>query len=374
MKNYTIFIVLFLFLSLFAVTGNTKEQTYEGLSQFAKVLDLVERNYVNDVDSGKLTLNAIKGMLNSLDPYSVYLSAENFKQVEIGTSGEFGGVGVEITVKNGYLTVITPIEGGPAEKAGIQPGDIILSIDGTDARDFTTNEAAELMRGPKGSKVELLVKSEDEKEPKEIEVKRDTIKLKSVSSRIVDNNYGYIKLSQFSKNSREELVDSLKKLETEKGSKLEGLILDLRNNPGGLLDQAVELSDLFLDEGLIVSVRGRFDNTSKEYHADKGNKLYDLPMVVIVNRGSASASEVLAGALKDNKRAKVVGIKTFGKGSVQSIIELGDGTGLKLTTAKFYTASGKTISEVGILPDYNVENSKSRDDQLDKAIDVLKKM
>lgn len=374
MKNYTIFIVLFLFLSLFAVTGNTKEQTYEGLSQFAKVLDLVERNYVNDVDSGKLTLNAIKGMLNSLDPYSVYLSAENFKQVEIGTSGEFGGVGVEITVKNGYLTVITPIEGGPAEKAGIQPGDIILSIDGTDARDFTTNEAAELMRGPKGSKVELLVKSEDEKEPKEIEVKRDTIKLKSVSSRLVDNNYGYIKLSQFSKNSREELVDSLKKLETEKGSKLEGLILDLRNNPGGLLDQAVELSDLFLDEGLIVSVRGRFDNTSKEYHADKGNKLYDLPMVVIVNRGSASASEVLAGALKDNKRAKVVGIKTFGKGSVQSIIELGDGTGLKLTTAKFYTASGKTISEVGILPDYNVENSKSRDDQLDKAIDVLKKM
>ncbi len=352
---------------------SAKEQTYEGLSDFAKILDLVERNYVDDVDSKELTSNAIRGMLRALDPYSVYLSPENFKEVEIGTSGEFGGIGVEITVKDGFLTVITPIEGGPAEKAGIVAGDKILSIDGNDAKDFTTRKAAKFMRGTKGTDVEILVKSETDKKPRKINVTRDIIRLKSVRYELLENKFGYIKLSQFSKNSTEEFMSSYNKLKTEKGSELKGLIIDLRNNPGGLLDQAISLSDLLIDKGLIVSVRGRFDNTSKEYFAEK-DKLTDVPVVVLVNKGSASASEVLAGALKDNKRAKVVGKKTFGKGSVQSIIEIGDGTGIKITTAKFYTASGRTISEVGITPDLVVNNTNSKDKQLESAINLIKNM
>lgn len=368
------YLILITLLLLFCMnSGYAKEQTYEGLSDFAKVLDLVERNYVDDVNSKELTSNAIRGMLRSLDPYSVYLSTENFKEVEIGTSGEFSGIGVEITVKDGFLTVITPLEDGPAEKAGIVAGDKILSIDGNDARDFTTRKAAKFMRGAKGTDVKLLIKSEGDKKPHTVIVTRDIIKVKSVTSRLLENKIGYIKLSQFSKNSTEEFISSYNKLKTKKGSELSGLIIDLRNNPGGLLDQAIYLSDLLIDDGLIVSVRGRFDNNSREYFAEN-DKFTDVPVVVLVNRGSASASEVLAGALKDNKRAKVVGKKTFGKGSVQSIIELGDGTGIKITTAKFYTASGRTISEVGITPDIVVENKKSEDSQLDSALNLIKKM
>lgn len=371
-NKYLILSLLFIFICYSEVSA--KEQTYEGLSEFAKILDLVERNYVEDVDSRELTSNAIRGMLRSLDPYSVYLSSENFKEVEIGTSGEFGGIGVEITVKNGFLTVIAPIEDGPAEKAGIKAGDLILSIDGKDAKDYTTRTAAKFMRGAKGTPVELMVKSEGDEEPHKLIVVRDIIKVKSVSSELLENNFGYIKLSQFSKNSTEEFMDSYNKLKEKKGSELKGLIIDLRNNPGGLLDQAIELSDLFIDEGLIVSVRGRFGSTSNEYFAENNNKVINIPVVVLVNNGSASASEVLAGALKDNKRAKVVGKKTFGKGSVQSIIELGNGTGIKITTAKFYTASGQTINEIGIIPDFVIDNTKSKDKQLESALALIKKM
>ncbi|MGH7884720.1 MAG: S41 family peptidase, partial [Thermodesulfobacteriota bacterium] len=351
MKIYFYLLLGCFILSPISNVLSAKEQTYEGLSEFAKVIDLVERNYVDSVDSKELTTNAIIGMLGSLDPYSVYLSSENFKEVEIGTSGEFGGIGVEITIKNGILTVITPIEEGPAEKAGIKAGDVILSIDGNDTQFFTTEKASKVMRGAKGTTVELLILSEGDKDSRKINVTRDIIKVKSVSSKLIENQFGYIKLSQFSRNSTDEFLGSYNELKSKKGSELKGLIIDLRNNPGGLLDQAIELSNLFIDKGLIVSVRGRFNNTSREYFAEDNSKISNLPLVILVNQGSASASEVLAGALKDNRRAKIVGKTTFGKGSVQSIIELGDGTGIKITTAKFYTASGKTISEVGITPD-----------------------
>ncbi|NIP32099.1 MAG: PDZ domain-containing protein [Candidatus Dadabacteria bacterium] len=354
---------------------SAKEESYKGLANFSKVLYLIEKNYVEDISSEDLTINAIEGMLRSLDPYSVYLTPDNFKDVEVGTSGRFGGVGVEITIKNGLLTVISPIEDGPAEKAGVKAGDIIEKIEDETTKDFTTRKAANYLRGPKGSVVNIEVRGVNDKNPRKLKIVRDIIKIKSVKSKIIDNEYGYIKLSQFNKNSTLEFTNSYNKLIEKKGSELEGLILDLRNNPGGLLNQAIQLSDLFMNSGLIVSVKGRFEHSSKDYFAEKNNEISDVPLVIIVNKGSASASEILAGALKDSKRAKVVGTKTFGKGSVQSIIELDDGAGIKITTAKFYTPSGQTINEIGITPDVIVENNNSsKDKQLDRAVELIKQM
>ena len=354
---------------------SAKEEAYKGLANFSKVLYLIEKNYVEEVDSENLTVNAIEGMLRSLDPYSVYLSPENFKDVEVGTSGEFGGIGVEITIRKGLLTVISPIEDGPAEKAGVRAGDIIETIEGNDTKDITTNKAAKLLRGPKGTFVNIVVRGQNDKETRKLKVERDIIKIKSVKSKIIDNKIGYIKISQFNKNSTIEFTDSYNKLKKSKGSELDGLILDLRNNPGGLLNQAIQLSDLFIKKGLIVSVKGRFEHSSKDYFAEKNNEISSVPIVVLVNRGSASASEILAGALKDSKRAKIVGTKTFGKGSVQSIIELDDGAGIKITTAKFYTPSGQTINELGIIPDLIVENKDDeKDNQLASAVELIKQM
>jgi carboxyl-terminal processing protease len=347
------------------------EAVYRGLSNFTKVLDLIERNYVDKVDSEELTNNAIEGMLKTLDPYSAYLSPERYKELEIGTSGEFGGVGMEVAVENGVLKVISPIEGSPADLAGIKPGDLITEIDGKPTGGMVVYDAVKLLRGPKGSNVTITVTREGEGS-RDITLTRDVIHIKSVKYKLLDNEIGYIKISQFQENVSDELKDALSKLELDNGGSLRGLVLDLRNNPGGLLDEAIEVADQFIDKGLIVSVRGRTSNQSKEYYATKGDSERDISLVVLVNKGSASASEVVAEALQDSKRATIIGSKTFGKGSVQTIIQLDDGSGLKLTTAKFYAPSGRSISDVGVTPDIMVEDNEYADLQIKRAVEILK--
>jgi len=299
------------------------------------------------------------------------LTPERYKELEIGTSGEFGGVGVEVSVENGIISVITPIEGSPAANAGVKPGDQILAIDGQTTKGMILYDAVKMLRGPKGSKVKITLKREGGDGPMEIILTRDIIHIDSVKFKLLDDGIGYIKVSQFQENVSKDLKDSLAQMEASKGGKLKALILDLRNNPGGLLDEAIEITDEFIDEGLIVSVKGRDPNETKEYYATKG-EIRDYPLVVIVNKGSASASEVVAEALQDSKRAKILGSKTFGKGSVQTIIRLDDGSGLKLTTAKFYAPSGRSISEIGVTPDIVVEDDKTFDKPLERAIELLK--
>jgi carboxyl-terminal processing protease len=347
------------------------DAVYRGLSNFTKVLDLIERNYVDKVDSEELTNSAIEGMLKTLDPYSAYLSPERYKELEIGTSGEFGGVGMEVAVENGVLKVISPIEGSPADLAGIKPGDLITEIDGKPTGGMVVYDAVKLLRGPKGSNVTITVTREGEGS-RDITLTRDVIHIKSVKYKLLDNEIGYIKISQFQENVSDELKDALSKLELDNGGSLRGLVLDLRNNPGGLLDEAIEVADQFIDKGLIVSVRGRTSNQSKEYYATKGDSERDISLVVLVNKGSASASEVVAEALQDSKRATIIGSKTFGKGSVQTIIQLDDGSGLKLTTAKFYAPSGRSISDVGVTPDIMVEDNEYADLQIKRAVEILK--
>jgi carboxyl-terminal processing protease len=375
---YVFIVVLYVFLlasrGSLAVEGNGKEEdeVYEALSSFTRVLDLVERNYVDEVDTKKLVISAIEGMLKTLDPYSAYLTPERYKELEIGTSGEFGGVGIEVTVKNGVLTVISPIEDTPADKAGIKPGDQIIAINGKSTQGINISEAVNMLRGPKGSSVRITIRREGDAEPREVELVRDIIHVRSVKYSLLDGGIGYIKISQFQERTSRELEDAIERLELLNGGKLKGVILDLRNNPGGLLTQAVEVADEFMDKGLIVSVRGRTEDQITDYYATKEGKLTKCPLVVIVNKGSASASEVVAEALQDSKRAVILGTKTFGKGSVQTIIKLEDGSGLKLTTARFYAPSGRSINEVGVTPDIVVENRDNRDIQLERAKELLR--
>ncbi|MGB3364052.1 MAG: S41 family peptidase [Thermodesulfobacteriota bacterium] len=365
-------IILLIFTLNIAVVRADNDDVYKGLSNFTRVLDLIQRNYVENVDGEELTNKAIEGMLQSLDPYSAYLSPERYRDLEIGTSGEFVGVGMEVTTKNGYLNVITPIEGGPAEKAGIKPRDLIIEIEGQSTKGMVVQEAVNLLRGPKGSSVNVTIEREGVSEPLKINLVRDKITVKSVKYRMLDNQIGYIRLTQFQENSSQELRSALSALEAQNGRKLRGVVLDLRNNPGGLLGEAIEIVDEFIDQGLIVSVKGRTAGQARDYYATKNGDFQEYPIVVIVNDGSASASEVVAEALQDSKRATILGTNTFGKGSVQTIIRLEDGSGLKLTTAKFYAPSGRSISEVGVTPDVIVENDNSKDKQLDSAVEILK--
>jgi carboxyl-terminal processing protease len=367
-------IALILLIFTLNITGAKadNDDVYKGLSNFTRVLDLIQRNYVENVDGEELTNKAIEGMLQSLDPYSAYLSPERYRDLEIGTSGEFVGVGMEVTTKNGYLNVITPIEGGPADKAGIKPKDLIIEIEGESTKGMVVQEAVNLLRGPKGSSVNITVEREGVPQPLKITLVREKITVKSVKYRMLDNQIGYIRLTQFQENSSQELRSALSALESQNGKKLRGVVLDLRNNPGGLLGEAIEIVDEFIDQGLIVSVRGRTEGQAREYYATKNGDFQEYPIVVIVNDGSASASEVVAEALQDSKRATILGTNTFGKGSVQTIIRLEDGSGLKLTTAKFYAPSGRSISEIGVTPDVIVENDDSNDKQLDTAIEILK--
>lgn len=370
MRIVTLILIIFTLNATIVKADN--ESVYKGLSNFTKVLDLIQRNYVEEVEGEELTTKAIEGMLRGLDPYSAYLSPERYRDLEIGTSGEFGGVGMEVTTKNGLLEVITPIEGGPAEKAGIKPKDLIIEIEGKTTKDMVVQEAVNLLRGPKGSPVNITIEREGEPNPIKITLIRDKITIKSVKQKLLDNQIGYIKLSQFQEESSQELRTALLELESQNGKDLRGVILDLRNNPGGLLGEAIEVVDEFMDQGLIVSVRGRSEDQTREFYATKDGNFQQYPIVVIVNEGSASASEVVAEALQDSKRATILGTNTFGKGSVQTIIRLEDGSGLKLTTAKFYAPSGRSISEVGVTPDVIVENDNAKDKQLETAVDLLK--
>lgn len=363
--------------SLFSTPLLAKEDTYRGLSDFAKALNLIEKNYVEEVSSEQLTQSAIKGMFDSLDPYSVYLSSESLRNLEIGTMGEFEGIGVEITVRDGFLTVISPIEGSPAQRAGVKSGDVIVSIDGENTEKTNIVDALDRIRGREGTKVDIVVRRDGTEETRKFTITRRIVKLRSVESRLIEKDIGYIKLSQFHRDSADEFLSSYRVLEEENGAKLGGLVLDLRNNPGGLLEQALALSDMFMDKGLILNVKGRSELTSKEYFARDGMEIPTNHVAVIVNRGSASASEVLAGALKDSGRAKIVGTRTFGKGSVQSVIELSGETGVKITTARLFTPKGVLIDDRGIEPDVFVEGGDkdaASDPQLARALETVKHM
>ncbi len=372
MRNitYTTLILLCFQLPLFA----SSDEVYKGLSNFTKVLDLIENNYVDEVESRELTEHAINGMLSTLDPYSVYLTPDNFNELEVDTYGEFGGLGIEVTNRNGMLTIISPIEDTPASRAGIKSGDVITAINGKNVRGLSSSEAIRQLRGPVGSEVLLSIRSEGEKEPRDVRLKREVVKIRSVRGELLDGNIAYIKVLQFQKNSRDDFINSYNKLSKKSGNNLNGLIIDLRNNPGGLLDQAVLMADDFIDDGVIVSIRGRSIDQSKEYFANNNFNIDSKYTVVLVNEGSASASEVLAGALKDTGTATIVGSNTFGKGSVQAIIKLDDGSGVKLTTARFFTPKGSAINKVGVMPDIVVKNSKkNKDTQLKRAIELVNK-
>jgi carboxyl-terminal processing protease len=335
-------------------------QDYESLEAFTNILSIVKKNYVEEVETKNLVNGAINGMLNSLDPHSAYLTPELYKDLQMDTQGRFGGLGIEITVKGGVLTVVSPIEDTPAFKAGIKPGDMIFKIEDEFTKDMTLVDAVKKMRGPKGTKINLSIKREGVPELIDFTLVRDTIRVQSVRSRVLESGYGYVRLAQFQERSDRDVQKALEKLAAEK-SGLKGLVLDLRNNPGGLLTQAVRVADLFLDSGLIVYTEGRIESQKQKYFAQKDGSWMDFPMVVLVNGGSASASEIVAGALQDHKRAVVLGTKTFGKGSVQTILPLDDNSALRLTTARYFTPSGRSIQATGIVPDIVVDATPQQD-------------
>jgi carboxyl-terminal processing protease len=334
-----------------AATGS---ETYENLKVFTEVLSLVESNYVDTVDPKKLVYGAIRGMLKELDPHTVFMTEEMFREMQVDTKGEFGGLGITITMQNDILTVISPIEDTPAWRAGIKAGDKIVKVDGEPTKDMTISDAVKMMRGVPGTSVVIAVMREGLKEPKDYTIVRDIIKLKSVKYKVLDDKIGYVRITSFQERTDSDLRAALQEVFSgDEG--LRGLVLDLRNNPGGLLDQAVKVSGEFLEkEKLVVYTKGRRQNNNTEYTVRKGGARTDYPMVVLVNRGSASASEIVAGALQDWERAVILGTPTFGKGSVQTVIPLEDGSGLRLTTAKYFTPKGRSIQNTGITPDIEV--------------------
>jgi carboxyl-terminal processing protease len=325
------------------------QETYKNLEVFSNVLSIIQQNYVEEINVQDVIEGAIKGMLSSLDPHSSFMKPEDFKELQVETKGSFSGIGIEITIKDGILTVVSPIEGTPAFKKGIQAGDLIIKIEGESTKDMSLMEAVKKLRGVKGSEVTISIHREGWPELKDITMVRDVIPLHSVRAKTLEPGYGYVRITNFQTKTTTDLKKALEELTAAGDSK--GLVLDLRNNPGGLLDQSVKVADLFIDEGVIVSTKGRLKDQNMEFTAHSRGKVYSLPMVVLVNGGSASASEIVAGALKDHKRALILGTQTFGKGSVQTIIPMNDGAGLRLTTARYYTPNGTSIQAKGITPD-----------------------
>jgi carboxyl-terminal processing protease len=346
------------------------EAAYKSLKTFTDVLDFIEKQYVDKVDTGKLIEKAIQGMVQSLDPHSAFLPPEAFDELKEDTTGEFGGIGIEITLQKGIITVISPIEGTPAYEAGIKSGDSIIKVDGQSTQDMMLWEAVKKMRGPKGTPVVITVFRKGEPEPIEFKLIRAIIPIDSVRSAMLKPGYGYVWITSFRQNTTEELEKALQALESD--TPLKGLVMDLRYNPGGLLDQSVMVADLFLEKGLIVSIKGRSD-AGKEFKARPNKVKRDYPMVVLVNGGSASASEIVAGALQDHKRALILGTTSFGKGSVQTVERLPDGYGLKLTIARYYTPSGRAIQAQGITPDIEIKQEiLNQKEQTEKQRMLLK--
>lgn len=341
------------------------QERYAELQNFSKVLNLVQQYYVEEVDTKKLIYGAIKGMLRELDPHTNFLPPEIFKDFETETSGEFGGLGIEISVQNGILTIISPIEDTPAWEAGIKPGDKVIAVDGHSTKGLSLVEASQLMRGKRGSKTTLTIVRDNEDTPRDFPIVRASVKIRSVKFTDLEDGYAYAKVTSFIENTARDLEKVLAE-HAKKYSEQKGLIIDLRRNPGGLLDQAVKVSDLFLKDGVIVSTIGRDPKNKEVLSATHKGKYTAFPLIILMNEYSASASEIVAGALQDNKRAIIMGTKSFGKGSVQSVVKLGDGSGLKLTVARYYTPSGKSIQSEGIVPDIEVEDVDS--DAFGKAI------
>jgi len=332
-----------------------KSPDYKELRLFRQVMRIVQKNYVKEVDDKELIQGAINGMLQSLDPHSSFLTEDLFKELQVETKGEFGGLGIEITLENGILTIVSPIEDTPAYKAGLQPGDKIIKIDGESTKNITLLKAVKKMRGPKGSKITLTIMRDGFKKFKDFPVVRDIIHVKSVKSQLVEPGYPYIRVVNFQESTETDLKAAVKSFGADKDIK--GVIVDLRNNPGGLLDQAVKVANLFIDDGLIVYTDGRVKDQRMEFRATRGGTHYKFKLAVLINEGSASASEIVAGAVQDYDRAVIFGTKSFGKASVQTIIPLEDGSGLRLTTAYYYTPLGRHIQKTGIQPDVDLKQA-----------------
>ena len=371
----TITVVILLNISNKVYSQNI-DKLYEKIDLFAEVLEKIQNEYVEEVDQAEIIDSAINGALQSLDPFSAYMNPKVFEESQSETSGEFGGLGIEVSMESGVIKVITPIDDTPASKAGIKAGDYIVKINGEQVQGKTLMEAVNLMRGPVGTSIEITVRRKGLRKAKIFKITREIIEIKSVISKIVDNKVGYLRLRAFNENSSNQLKKEISKI--EKNKKLVGYILDLRNNPGGLLSQAVIISDFFLNDGEIVSTKGRKKRENRKFFAKKGDKIDGKPLIVLINNGSASASEIVAGALQDQKRAILLGETTFGKGSVQSIIPLKNRGAIRLTISKYYLPSGKSISEVGVVPDIKVEEEDEEfsintitDNQLNYAIKLL---
>ena len=368
-------ILLLLFLKT-SVNAKDSGDIYKKIDLFGEVLEKVKKEYVDDVDQSDVIDSAINGVLQSLDPYSAYMNPDLFKNMQTDTQGKFGGLGIEIGMESGVVKVISPIDDTPASKAGIKSGDYIVKIDKVQVQGKSLMEAVKLMRGPVGSSVELTIRRIGEKKAIIKKVNREIIVVKSVDAKILNQNIGYLRLKSFNDNSSKQLMKKIESFENKEKPK--GYILDLRNNPGGLLTQAINITDFFLDDGEIVSTKGRKIMENRRFFARKGDELNGKPLIVLINNGSASASEIVAGALKDHKRAIILGENSYGKGSVQSIIPLRNGGGMRLTISKYYLPSGSSISEVGVTPDIVIEesgndfkiNSKS-DNQLNYALKLF---
>ena len=356
----------------------SKNDLYEKIDLFGEVLENIEKDYVDEVDQAEMMDSAINGVLQSLDPYSAYMSPETFKEMQTDTSGKFGGLGIEIGMEAGVVKVISPIDDTPAAKAGIKAGDYIVKIGEEQVQGKSLMDAVKLMRGPVGSSIDLTIRRKKVKKPLEFKITRKIIQVQSVSSEIIskNKNLGYIRLKSFNENSDKQFLKSLKKF--EKNTKIKGYVIDLRNNPGGLLTKAINITDFFLNDGEIVSTKGRNVSETRKFFAKRGDETNGKPVIVLINYGSASASEIFAGALKDHKRAIILGENSYGKGSVQSIIPLRNGGGIRLTISKYYLPSGKSISEVGVTPDIVVEEvgenfkiKSDKDNQLNYAIKLF---
>tara|TARA_B100001179_G_scaffold160773_1_gene117763 strand:+ start:1032 stop:2186 length:1155 start_codon:yes stop_codon:yes gene_type:complete len=377
--NYKFILIIlgFILFSNFnsAYSQNT-DKLYEKIDLFSEVLEKIQDEYVDEIDQADVMDSAINGVLQSLDPYSAYMNPEIFLEMQTETSGKFGGLGIEVSMESGVVKVITPIDDTPAARAGVKAGDYIVKINDIQVQGKTLMEAVNLMRGPVGTSIKITIRRKSLKKAKIFEITREIIEIKSVVSKLIDNDIGYLRLRAFNENSSDQLIKEISKL--EKNNKLLGYILDLRNNPGGLLSQAIKISDFFLNDGEIVSTKGRKRRENRKFFAKKGDRINGKPMIVLVNNGSASAAEIVAGALQDQKRAVLLGETTYGKGSVQSIIPLRNRGAIRLTISKYYLPSGKSISEVGVSPDIRVEEEGEEflinsitDNQLNYAVKLL---